>query len=117
MTEPKAVRRSVIAGSWYPGTEKSLTRTVDDYLSHVAPAPVSGRLLGLISPHAGYAYSGQTAAYAYRQLQSRVVDTVVILAPSHRAWMGDYAVSEENAYETPLGFVPLDQELIAVLDE
>jgi AmmeMemoRadiSam system protein B len=73
--------------------------------------------LGLISPHAGYAYSGQTAAYAYHQLESRRVDTVVIVAPSHRAWLGDYAVSEEHAYETPLGLVPLDGEFIATLGE
>ena len=74
-------------------------------------------MLGLISPHAGYTYSGQTAAYAYHQLQGQVVDTVVLLGPSHRAWVGDHAVSAEDAYETPLGLVPLDQAFIADLDE
>ena len=115
--ESKIIRRSTIAGTWYPGTEKILARTVDDHISRVVSAPVTGQLLALISPHAGYAYSGQTAAHAYRQLESRKVDTVVIVAPSHRAWMGDYAVSEEDAYETPLGLVPLDDEFIANLDE
>jgi len=74
-------------------------------------------LLGLISPHAGYAYSGQTAAYAYYQLAGREVDTVVIMGPSHRAWLGDYAVSSEEAYETPLGLVPLDRAFITDLEE
>jgi AmmeMemoRadiSam system protein B len=74
-------------------------------------------LIGLISPHAGYAYSGQTAAYAYHQLQGLRVDTVVLMGPSHRAWVGDYAVSAEDAYETPLGLVPLDRAFIAELDE
>ena len=69
--ESEAVRRSTIAGTWYPGTEKSLARTVDDHISRAVSAPVTGQLLALISPHAGYAYSGQTAAYAYRQLESR----------------------------------------------
>ena len=115
--KPKAIRRSTIAGSWYPGTERSLTRTVDDYFSHVTSTAVAGKLVGLISPHAGFAYSGQTAAYAYQQLQSRMVDTVVIVAPSHRAWMGEYAVNAEDAYETPLGLIPLDEEFIASLDE
>ena len=115
--QSRTTRRSVIAGSWYPGTRQSLARAVDDYLSQVDQLPVPGELLGLISPHAGYSYSGQTAAYAYHQLQGRVVDTVVLLGPSHRAWVGDHAVSAEDAYETPLGLVPLDQAFIADLDE
>jgi hypothetical protein len=106
----------VIAGSWYPGTEAGLTRTIDDYLARVAAQPpLPGRLIGLICPHAGYAYSGPTAAYAYHQLQGRTVDTVVLMGPSHRAWVGDYAVSIEDAYETPLGLVPLDLDFIAAL--
>jgi AmmeMemoRadiSam system protein B len=73
--------------------------------------------MGLISPHAGYAYSGQTAAYAYHQLRGREIDTIVLLGPSHRAWVGDYAVSAEDAYETPLGLVPLDQDFIGDLEQ
>ncbi|MEJ2735281.1 MAG: AmmeMemoRadiSam system protein B [Anaerolineae bacterium] len=110
-------RRSVIAGSWYPGTEKGLVRTVDQYLAQVDQPQVGGELLGLISPHAGYAYSGQTAAYAYHQLQGRQVDIVVVLGPSHRAWVGEYATSAEKAYETPLGTVPLDRGFVGDLGE
>lgn len=111
------VRRSVIAGSWYPGTAAGLKRAVDEYFSHVDEPLLEGQLLGLVSPHAGYAYSGQTAAHAYRQLEGRPVSTVVILAPSHRAWVGDYAVSAEDAYETPLGRVPLDAGFVAELEK
>lgn len=116
-SSPGTVRPSVIAGSWYPGTEKSLARTVDDYLANVDQAPLTGELLGLISPHAGYVYSGQTAAYAYRQLEGRQFDTVVLMGPSHGAWVGAYAVSEEDAYATPLGRVPLDHAFAADLGE
>jgi AmmeMemoRadiSam system protein B len=116
-SRPQTIRRSTIAGSWYPGTRRSLAHAVDDYLTRVEQPPVAGELVGLISPHAGYAYSGQTAAYAYRQLEGRAVDTVVVIGPSHRAWVGDYAASAEEAYETPLGLVPLDQEFIAELGE
>jgi MEMO1 family protein len=111
----RTVRQPVIAGSWYPGTERALSRTVDEYLGSVEPRPVPGRLLGLIAPHAGYAYSGQTAAHAYRQLEGRQVDTVVLLGPSHRTWVGDYATSGEGAYATPLGEVPLDEEFVEAL--
>ena len=113
----QSTRRSVIAGTWYPGTEKSLARAVDDYVALVDQPPVAGQLLGLISPHAGYPYSGQTAAYAYNQLQGQNVDTVVLIGPSHRARVGDYAVSTEDAYETPLGRVPLDLAFIGDLEE
>ncbi len=113
----QTTRQSVIAGSWYPGTEKSLARTVDGYLANVDQPLLGGELLGLISPHAGYVYSGQTAAYTYHQLQGRHVDTVVLMGPSHRAWVGDYAASAEDAYETPLGVVPLDQAFIGDLAE
>jgi AmmeMemoRadiSam system protein B len=106
------IRHSTKDGTWYPGTRESLARTVDGYLSNVGQPLLEGELLGLISPHAGYAYSGQTAAYAYHQLQGRQVDTVVLLGPSHYDWVGDHATSTEDAYETPLGVVPLDQDFI-----
>jgi AmmeMemoRadiSam system protein B len=121
MPRSQNIRHSVIAGSWYPGTRNGLARTVDDYLARVHQPPVPGELLALISPHAGYAYSGQTAAHAYHQLETcgagtqQRVDTVVLMGPSHRAWVGDYAVSAEDGYETPLGIVPLDQDFVAGL--
>jgi AmmeMemoRadiSam system protein B len=115
MSERSTIRPSVIAGSWYPGTAQSLARTVDGYLAAVDQPSVEGDLMGLISPHAGFAYSGQTAAYGYEQLQGRHVATVVLVGPSHRAWVDNYAVSAEDAYETPLGQVPLDSAFIAEL--
>ncbi len=115
MKKDAGIRPSVIAGTWYPGTRQGLLKTVDEYLSQVQQPAVPGPLVGLISPHAGYAYSGLTAAHAYHQLQDQCFDTIVLLGPSHRAWVGDYAVSTEDAYETPLGQVPLDREMIAEL--
>jgi AmmeMemoRadiSam system protein B len=115
MNTPRNIRHSVVAGSWYPGTEQALARTVDEYLGRVDQPLLPGRLLALVSPHAGYPYSGPTAAHAYRQLEGQSVDTVVLMGPSHRAWVGDYAVSAEDAYETPLGVVPLNRQFIAAL--
>ncbi len=109
------IRRSVIAGSWYPGTETALRRDLDGYFVHADRPPVAGRLCGLIAPHAGYSYSGQTAAHAYQQLRGRTFRTVVVLAPSHRAWFDAPAVSAEDAYETPLGRIPVDHTLAAAL--
>lgn len=108
----KEVRRATKAGTWYPGTSRALTSTLDGYFANVKESLLEGDLLGLISPHAGYTYSGQTAAYAYHQLQGRRVDTVVLMGPSHYDWVGDHAASAEEAYETPLGQVPVDQAFI-----
>lgn len=106
------VRPSIIAGQWYPGSSRQLRQTINTYLNGVEHVDLGGQIIGLISPHAGYAYSGQTAAYAYDQVKGRSFDTVVVISPVHRVAMGRFAVTSADAYETPLGQVPLDQDLL-----
>ncbi|TEU17304.1 MAG: AmmeMemoRadiSam system protein B [Anaerolineales bacterium] len=127
--DPKNVRRAVIAGSWYPGTEEQLRKAVQGYLDNVEKEELEGELMGLISPHAGYIYSGQVAAYAYKQLdgaslrqpfdraQDIAYDAVVVISPVHRVPLGRFAVTSAAAYETPLGMVKLDGELVGALEE
>jgi AmmeMemoRadiSam system protein B len=113
--DSRSVRPSPIAGTWYPGTPEKLRETVDGLIAH-ADYPLShDALVALISPHAGYPYSGQTAAYAYRQLADLQYDTVVLLGPSHYTDYGPVAVSAKKYYATPLGTLELDQEFIAAL--
>ncbi|MCL4490263.1 MAG: AmmeMemoRadiSam system protein B [Chloroflexi bacterium] len=115
--DPRTVRPSPIAGTWYPGTRSELERTVDDLLASADHIPASDELIGLVVPHAGYPYSGQTAAFAYRQLEGLTFDLVVLLGPSHYEDYGPQAVSAKNYYATPLGTVPLAQDVIqAVAD-
>lgn len=109
------VRPSPIAGTWYPGSPRELQKTVDDYLAHAEPVKTDDELIALVSPHAGYPYSGQTAAHAYRQLQDRQYDTVVLMGPSHREDFGAYAISAKKFYWTPLGEIELDTEFIDAL--
>lgn len=110
------VRRSVIAGSWYPGSEKGLRAVLVEYFDDV---DTKGRKvedpITLISPHAGYSFSGPTAAYAYHTLKGKSYDAVVILSPLHRLPLGRYVVTKARAYETPLGEMPVDQELVEAL--
>ena len=112
---PRDVRPSAIAGSWYPGSRAELARTVDGYLANVEDGKVEGQVLGLISPHAGYIYSGQVAAYAYKQLEGCQFDTVILVGPSHRIYVGDYAVAAATYYETPLGRVKVDEDFVGDL--
>jgi AmmeMemoRadiSam system protein B len=79
--------------------------------------PLHGRAVALVSPHAGHTYSGGVAAHAYRLVQGEVYDTVAIVAPNHRiSRHAPYLVSDHAAYWTPLGHVPLADELVEALD-
>ncbi|MGE5603512.1 MAG: AmmeMemoRadiSam system protein B [Nitrososphaerales archaeon] len=113
------IRPSAIAGRWYPGNPTTLRRDIERYFEAAPKAPLPGRVLGLIAPHAGYAYSGPTAASAFAQVQGAAFDRVVLLGPLHRAiWgnpVGPYMVPLETAYSTPLGAAPLDNEFIEQL--
>jgi len=100
------VRQPAVAGLFYPRHREELAREVDRYLAEVRPAPVK-RLRGLVCPHAGYDYSGPVAAVAYKQLEGRDVDTVIVMAPSHYADFDGASVPDVDAYETPLGPVRL----------
>lgn len=110
------VRQSVIAGKWYPGQPDALRRTLAGYLADAEKVKLEGKLKALISPHAGYAYSGPTAAYAYKQLEGGpAFETVAILSPIHQAFLGRFAVTRAGYYETPLGLVEVDAELVDAL--
>ena len=118
MREVKAgeIRQSVIAGNWYPGQPDALRRTLEGYLADAENVELEGELKALISPHAGYAYSGPTAAYAYKQLEDGpTFETVAVLSPVHQAYLGRFAVTRAGYYETPLGLVEVDAELVEAL--
>ncbi len=105
------IRESVIAGTWYPGNPEKLRKEIQGYLSRATMAPLSGRVVGLVVPHAGYMYSGPVAAYAYRLLEGRPFSRVLIMAPSHRAYFNGASVDDVGGYRTPLGVVPVDRPL------
>jgi hypothetical protein len=109
----REIRKSTIAGSWYPGTAEALRSQIQDFLKAVPEQPeIQGTLRALIVPHAGYVYSGPVAAYAYKLLLTRPFTKVVIIAPSHRYPFQGASVDSMAAYETPLGLVAVDQELV-----
>jgi AmmeMemoRadiSam system protein B len=116
MHAPADIRISDIMGTWYPADPVTLRRTIEGFLERVPAQPLGGELRALVAPHAGYQFSGPTAAYSYKQVAGKSYDAVVVVGPSHRAWLGEFAVSAEKAYLTPLGPVPLAQDLIAQLD-
>ncbi len=114
MAEEK-IRESVIAGSWYPGNPQQLTRDILKYVELATVGPIRGQLKGLIVPHAGYMYSGEVAAHAYKILQKEQFDRVIVVAPSHHAYFQGSSIYHLGGYRTPLGLVPLDRELVDAL--
>lgn len=107
--DEQRIKRSLIAGSWYPGNSRDLCREIVSYFSQVSDPAVSGRIVGLVAPHAGYMYSGQVAAHAYKQLQGQAYDVVFVVGPSHRSYFRGISLYGEGGYETPLGVVGIDQ--------
>jgi AmmeMemoRadiSam system protein B/AmmeMemoRadiSam system protein A len=111
----KNIRESVIAGSWYPGDPARLTEDIKKYLELVPARKMAGELIALIVPHAGYMYSGQVAAYAYKLLEGKSYEVVLIVAPSHHVYLKGASVYIKGGYRTPLGIVPVMEELTEAL--
>jgi len=109
------VRRAAVAGTWYPGDAASITAEVDGHLARASVDPVPGRLVGLISPHAGLRYSGPVAAHAYALLRGRRDLTVVLVGPSHRAAFDGVSVWARGSFVTPMGEAPIDEDLAGAL--
>ena len=107
----KEIREPAVAGSWYPGNPDLLSRDIKGYLENARMEKIEGEIVGLVSPHAGYVYSGQVAAHAYKLLEGKSFDTVVVVAPSHYVGFKGFSLWDRGGYRTPLGLVPVDTEL------
>lgn len=104
------MRAPAVSGQFYPRSKNDLEREISRCFAGV-PA-VEKDVLGAVVPHAGYMYSGNTAAYVYSSLPE--ADTFVLLGPNHTGYGSPVAVSSEN-WSTPLGEVSSDMEFIKAL--
>ncbi len=107
--EPAAVREPAVAGRFYPDSAAPLRLAVEAYLRDAAPRK-AGRPLALVVPHAGYIFSGQIAADAWRQAQGDAIDLVVILGTNHTApGFRGVAIDPSRGFRTPLGVAETDR--------
>jgi len=113
----REVRRPVVAGAFYPGDPRLLADDVDGFLDAAGTRELDGEIVGLISPHAGYMYSGAVAGRAYACVRGMSFDTVIVVAPSHRFPFRGASIFGGGGYETPLGVVPVDRELVDAISE
>jgi len=109
--EATVARQPAVAGQFYPGDAKALTAMVDSMLAGAEVPTISGTLVGIQVPHAGYPFSGPTAARAFKLLQGMDSVTVVMLGTSHRVMLDKAAVYARGSWHTPLGDVAVDETL------
>ncbi len=110
------LRPSPIAGLWYSDDRQELALQVDGFLQAAMLPQLSGEVVGVISPHAGYRYSGSTAGYAFRAVQGRQFDIVAVVSPLHDYFPGTFLTSAHEAYQTPLGALEIDRAALAAVD-
>jgi AmmeMemoRadiSam system protein B len=111
------VQRASVAGSFYPGDAQRLQAAVRGYLAEAGTESGGPPPVAIIAPHAGYVYSGPIAASAYARLvplRGRI-RRVVLIGPAHRVPFRGLAVSGADAFETPLGAIPLERDAIAAI--
>lgn len=104
-------RLPAVSGVFYPGEKQPLLHLLERYFGEIKD--IQQNCLGVISPHAGYEYSGKTAAYAVSSLKN--AETFIIFGPNHQSTGGDFAVSLAD-WKTPLGKVPVNHELAKSLE-
>jgi len=109
-----AVRKPAVAGAFYPDGADALRAAIDAYLVAARP-PAAERPMVLVAPHAGYVFSGQIAADAWRQAQPFDYDTIVVLGPNHTEAFDGIALYRGAGFRTPLGVAAIDTALAAAL--
>jgi len=111
------IRPSPLAGRWYPANPTQLAESVDRYIESANIPDFQGKVIALISPHAGHLYSGPVAGYCFKAIKDLQPDLVLILSPYHAFHNSAILTTGHQAYQTPLGDVAVDQRIIDIIDE
>jgi len=107
----QSIRKPAVAGQFYSSDPAALRREIERFIDEADPPVPENDIFALISPHAGYTYSGPTAAWGYSLLDEGQFETVVVIAPCHVEHFRFASIYDGDAYETPLGLVEVDKEL------
>ena len=114
------IRQPAVAGQFYPAEANNLKAEIEQYLQSItSPQPPPSQGVGdkdtiikaIMVPHAGYDFSAPVAAYSYKQLQGKTINTAVIICNSHSSYFSGIAINESDAWQTPLGLVAVDKVL------
>lgn len=105
------IKEPSVAGTFYPADAKELQKMVEEFLSKAEKIQTEGRLIAVISPHAGYIFSGQVAACGYKNLKGSAINKVILLGPSHYVGFRGASVYTKGGFRTPLGTVRINERL------
>jgi AmmeMemoRadiSam system protein B len=114
------VRKPCVAGAFYAGTKSKLTEQITECFTHrfgpgQVPQPIDHglrKIVGIVSPHAGYAYSGPVAANGFSRVAADgMPNAFVLLGPNHTGYGSGVSIATEGGWETPLGVIPVDEML------
>lgn len=111
------IRPSSIAGRWYDDNPHRLGLEIDGYISNATIPELKGDVIAVISPHAGYQYSGRTAGHAFRSVQGSARERVAVVSPLHAYHSAGLLTSGHQAYTTPFGKVEIDQEMLQTFEK
>ncbi|NQT00086.1 MAG: AmmeMemoRadiSam system protein B, partial [Candidatus Omnitrophica bacterium] len=109
------IKKPNVSGAFYPNSAKILAERIKQFLAWAEVEKQDKDILALISPHAGYDYSGSVAAFGFKAIKDRPIRTVIVIGPSHFLSFDGISVYPEGAWQTPLGNVPVDTELAEAL--
>jgi len=105
------IKEPSVAGTFYPADKKALKESVEGFLSRVEKRQKDGKLIALISPHAGYRFSGQVAAYGFSELKDSAIQKVIVIGAAHHAGYKGASVYTTGSFRTPLGEVPINERI------
>jgi len=111
------VRKPAVAGQFYPSSAKELEAMIDEFLNNVDLPQLEPNIRAIIVPHAGYVYSGQVAAYAYKALMGKSISRVVLIGNSHQEYFDGISIYPQGYFETPLGKIEIDADFSQKLME
>ena len=117
MKDKLDIRPSPIAGQWYSGDSTRLATQVDKYIEEARLPEINGEVVAVMAPHAGHIYSGPVAGYAFAALRGLSPDVAVIISPMHYPYYEPLITTAHQAYATPLGNIPVNQDAIKQLNE
>jgi hypothetical protein len=120
----KEVRYPVASGKFYPSQPKALIKKIEScFIQSANKLPAiskekPSKPMGLVVPHAGYEFSGRVSAWAYGELAKEgLADAIIIIGPNHTGMGSGVALMLEGSWTTPLGEVPIDEELGKLIHE
>jgi AmmeMemoRadiSam system protein B len=106
------VREPAVSGMFYPDNPTKLRKDISTYLRDAVVYDLEEDVVGMISPHAGYMYSGKVAAYGFKMIAKKHYDTVILVGPSHKVYFEGVALWDRGSFETPLGRIDIDEDIV-----